>query len=593
MTLRLIGVRSYLAVLVATLCAALSGSVRATAQDVGSEAQRESGKTLYLKYCSQCHGEKGDGEGYGSSHLRPRPRDFTTGKFKVRTTPNGALPTHQDLVNIIRRGMPYTSMPAWPTLSDEDVANLAYFLTTFSPDFSKAENVPQPVPLPSAPRATNESIELGKKLYVDSGCVKCHGNLGRGDGTSAPTLKDDWGHPIRAANLAQSWTFRGGSSREDIFRTMSTGLNGTPMPSFLDALTPEQRWSITDFIVSLSGSNGPGYTNLVVAKHVGERIDLAKGAASFASAPAARFPIVGQIMEPGRAFHPPATSVTVQAIYDADSIALLVRWHDMSAQKTGKNGPSLPVPQEEEEEPAAGAAAGEGASAGAKGSVFGEAEVAPTPAGQAQDPFAEAEAPGDQPSEFSDAVAVQIPSQTPTGARKPYFIFGDAESSVDLWFFDLAGSNPVQFTGRGSADVAAKDTTESHGSRELRPGRVVGDLQATASPSLRRAVLPWRVHAGRLLGVGWLLARAWQQARPHAVVLALPRAGNCPVGRRPDGENCADHSRLRTGHHRLGAVASPLSRARGATQSADASRSHQCMSPSGESHVQEHLRSRR
>ena len=463
MTLRPIGVRSYLAVLVATLCAALSGSVRAAAQDVGTEAQRESGKTLYLKYCSQCHGEKGDGEGYGSSHLRPRPRDFTTGKFKVRTTPNGALPTHQDLVNIIRRGMPYTSMPAWPTLSDEDVANLAYFLTTFSPDFSKAENVPQPVPLPSAPRATNESIELGKKLYVDSGCVKCHGNLGRGDGTSAPTLKDDWGHPIRAANLAQSWTFRGGSSREDIFRTMSTGLNGTPMPSFLEALTPEQRWSITDFIVSLSGSNGPGYTNLVVAKHVGERIDLAKGAASFASAPAARFPIVGQIMEPGRAFHPPATSVTVQAIYDADSIALLVRWHDMSAQKTGKNGPSLPVPQEEEEEPAAGAAAGEGASAGAKGSVFGDAEVAPTPAGQAQDPFAEAEAPGDQPSEFSDAVAVQIPSQTPTGARKPYFIFGDAESSVDLWFFDLAGPNPVQFTGRGSADVAAKDTTDLTG----------------------------------------------------------------------------------------------------------------------------------
>ena len=81
-------------------------------------------------------------------HLRPRPRDFTTGKFKVRTTPNGALPTHQDLVNIIRRGMPYTSMPAWPNLSDEEVSSLAYFLTTFSPDFSKAENVSQARPAP-------------------------------------------------------------------------------------------------------------------------------------------------------------------------------------------------------------------------------------------------------------------------------------------------------------------------------------------------------------------------------------------------------------------------------------------------------------
>ena len=242
--------------------------MRAAAPDVGTDAQRESGKQLYLKYCSQCHGENGDGEGYATPHLRPRPRNFTTGKFKVRTTPNGALPTHQDLVNIIRRGMPYTSMPAWPDLTDQEVSDLAYFITTFSPDFSKPENVPQPVPLPSAPNATNESIELGKKLYEETGCVKCHGTLGRGDGPSAPTLKDDWGYPIRAADLAQSWTFRGGSSREDIFRTMSTGFNGTPMPSFLDALTPEQRWAITDFIVSLSGSNGPGYSNLVVAKHV-------------------------------------------------------------------------------------------------------------------------------------------------------------------------------------------------------------------------------------------------------------------------------------------------------------------------------------
>ena len=131
--------------------------------------------------------------------------------------------------------------------------------------------------LPSAPSSSNESVELGKKLYVDSGCVKCHGPLGRGDGPSAPTLKDDAGYPIRAADLAQRWTFRGGSSREDIFRTMSTGLNGTPMPSFADALKPEERWAITDFIASLSGGDGPGYTNLVIAKYVPEPIDLEEG----------------------------------------------------------------------------------------------------------------------------------------------------------------------------------------------------------------------------------------------------------------------------------------------------------------------------
>jgi mono/diheme cytochrome c family protein len=444
-------------VLIASLCAALTGSARVAAQDVGTEAQRESGKQLYLKLCSQCHGDKGDGEGYATPHLFPKPRDFTTAKYKVRTTPNGALPSHQDLVNIIRRGMPYTSMPAWPNLSDQEVSDLAYFLTTFSPDFSNAENVPQPVPLPSAPGISSESIELGKKLYVETGCVKCHGTLGRGDGPSASTLVDDLQHPLRPADLTQSWTFRGGSTREDIFRTMTTGFNGTPMPGFLDALTPEQRWAITDYIVSLSGENGPRYTNLVVARHVLDPIDLAKGAASFASAPPARFAIVGQIMEPGRAFHPPTTSVTVQAIYDAESIALLVRWNDMSPEKTGKNGPMLPVPPEEEAWVPAGAA------------PQAEADpFAPAAPGAAQqppaDPFAEAPvAPAGQPSEFSDAVAIQIPAQVPTGARKPYFIFGDPQNPVDLWFFDLAGANPLQFTGRGSADVAPNDTGDVTG----------------------------------------------------------------------------------------------------------------------------------
>ena len=454
--------------LILVACVAITGSARVTAQDVGTDAQRESGKKLYEKYCSQCHGEKGDGEGYATPHLYPRPRDFTTGKYKVRSTPTGALPTHQDLINIIRRGMPYTSMPAWPNFTDPEVSDLAHYVKSFSAEFANKESVPQPVPLPGAPNTTKEAIETGKKLYEETGCIKCHGTLGRGDGPSAPAMLDDFGRPIRPANLAQNWTFRGGSSREDIFRTMSTGFNGTPMPGFVDALTPEQRWAITDYIVSLSGGNAPGYTNLVVAKHVLDPIDLSKGTASFESARPASFPVVGQIMEPGRSFHPPATSVTVQAIYDGESIAVLVRWHDMSAEKAGKNAPLLPVPLAEEEAPAAAATPSDAAGADAK-NPFGEAEVATPPTGQkpaAQppaDPFAQEQAPAAPPSEFSDAVAVQIPSQVPAGARKPYFIFGDSQNSVDLWFFDLAKTEPLQFTGKGSAEIAPNDAGELTG----------------------------------------------------------------------------------------------------------------------------------
>ena len=334
------------------------------------------------------------------------------------------------------------------------------------------------------------------------------------------------------------------------------------MPAFVDdALTPEQRWAITDFIVSLSGSSGPGYSNLVVAKHVQDPIDLAKGAASFASAPVARFPIVGQIMEPGRSFHPPATSVTVQAIYDAESIALLVRWHDMSAEKTGKNGPSLPVPPEEEEERRR--TAGERGARRARSATRSRAGPGRrSPAG----PLCRAGgASRRRPSEFSDAVSIQIPSQVPTGARKPYFIFGDGQNSVDLWFFDLARPDPLQFTGKGSADIAPNDTGRSHRCRELRPGRMVGHLQAAASRNLGRPVHARRVPAGRLLGLGRVLARAWQQARSHGLVLPLRRAGSGPIGRRPDGEDGADHSRHRAGRDRLGAAALRLSRT-GATR---------------------------
>lgn len=463
MTARLFGPRSLIAAafagLMIALCAAPAGSARVAAQDIGTEAQRESGKRLYDKYCAQCHGDNGDGEGYATPHLFPRPRNFTTGKYKVRTTPSGALPTHQDLVNIIRRGMPYTSMPAWPTLTDQEVSDLAYFLTTFSPDFANKENVPQPVAFPPAPKVTEESIESGKKLYEETGCVRCHGTLGRGDGPSAPGMVDEFGHPIRPADLSQSWTFRGGASREDIYRTMSTGFNGTPMPGFDDtALTPEQKWNITDYIVSLSGTNGPGYTDLVIAKHVLDPIDLSKGTESFESARVARFPIVGQIMEPGRSFYPPATSVTVQAIYDAESIAVLVRWHDMSAEKTGKNGPALPVPLEEEQ-----AAPPRAAGAAVDPNDPFAVQTPPAGAQPPADPFADPTAPAAPASEFSDAVAIQIPSQVPAGARKPYFIFGDGQNSVDLWFYDLARPDPLQFTGKGSADIAPNDTGDVTG----------------------------------------------------------------------------------------------------------------------------------
>src|SRR5262249_3690077 len=109
---------------------ALAGAV-----DLGGDADRAAGKVLYQKYCSQCHGDQGDGNGYAAPHLKPRPRNFTTGKFKIRTTPSGAMPTTDDLKHIIHAGMPYTTMPPWPQFTDDELKHLAYYVKSFSPDF--------------------------------------------------------------------------------------------------------------------------------------------------------------------------------------------------------------------------------------------------------------------------------------------------------------------------------------------------------------------------------------------------------------------------------------------------------------------------
>jgi mono/diheme cytochrome c family protein len=36
-----------------------------------------------------------------------------------------------------------------------------------------------------------------------------------------------------------------------MFRDLVTGLDGTPMPSFANAMTPDQRWDVVHYIRSL------------------------------------------------------------------------------------------------------------------------------------------------------------------------------------------------------------------------------------------------------------------------------------------------------------------------------------------------------
>ena len=193
----------------------------------------EKGKEVYEESCAHCHGTEGRGDGSAAENLLPKPRDFTRGLYKIRSTEAGELPTDQDLFDIITDGMPGSSMPGWETsLSANDRWEVTAYIKTFHDGFKERAAPLRQITLAGEISYSQESVEVGKGLYTELGCVECHGNIGRGDGTSAPTLTDEWGFQTWPANLTQGWNFRGGADTEDIFKRFIGGIAGSPMPAF-------------------------------------------------------------------------------------------------------------------------------------------------------------------------------------------------------------------------------------------------------------------------------------------------------------------------------------------------------------------------
>jgi cytochrome c oxidase cbb3-type subunit I/II len=237
-----------------------------------------------------------------ATFLSPRPRDFTLGVFKFRTTPSGSLPTDGDLYRTVTRGVRWTAMPTWHELPDKERLAVVAFIKTFSTRF-KEETPEPPFVIGDPPKATPELVARGKDLYVKAKCFQCHGDGGKGDGVSAAELKDQAGFPIRPADFTRG-QFKGGSNVRDIYRTMSLGLDGTPMPSFADSMSDAERWAISYYVLSLSAWMDP---------LTGKRIELPPGARAALNSREtdAGHPQLAldpteptRVAEPGRRLHP-------------------------------------------------------------------------------------------------------------------------------------------------------------------------------------------------------------------------------------------------------------------------------------------------
>jgi cytochrome c oxidase cbb3-type subunit 2 len=223
------------------------------------------GADVYARYCVGCHGDRGDGRGPAADMLITKPRDFTKGLFKFRTTPSGTLPTDQDLFAIITRGVYRTSMPEWSLLSERERWALVAYVKSFYPEWAQ-RGAGASIALPKAPAtlAAPESIARGRELYQMLECSACHGQSGRGDGPSAGKMDPDaWGNPQHPFDFTKG-RLKSGASPEDVYRTFMTGLNGTAMPSYYDifaepdgdSIRAGDAWNLVAYILSLRASPG-------------------------------------------------------------------------------------------------------------------------------------------------------------------------------------------------------------------------------------------------------------------------------------------------------------------------------------------------
>ncbi len=214
----------------------------------------KAGADLYYRYCWGCHGARGNGDGENAPYLNILPRNFVTAAFKCRSTPTGTLPLDQDIYNTLIRGINFTNMPSWVTLTAQNRADLVAFIKTFSARWV-TEKPGDPIQIPAEPALTVASIKHGGELFQKLECWKCHGQEGRGDGPSASTLTDSNDQPIRPYNFTSDNRSKCGRTNQDVYKIFMTGLDGTPMPSFADVIKPEDAWDLVHFLRTLQVNN--------------------------------------------------------------------------------------------------------------------------------------------------------------------------------------------------------------------------------------------------------------------------------------------------------------------------------------------------
>ncbi len=277
------------------------------------------GQKLFQTHCASCHGPQGTGDGSAARYVYPKPRDFTRGVFKVRSTPDGEMPTDQDLLNAITRGMPGSPMPSFAYLNEADRRALTDYVKSLVARNLEGEAPAEPIKVGAEPPATPQTIAAGKVLYEKMQCGKCHGETGKGDGPSAANLRDSWGYPITVRDFTTG-VYLGGPTDRDLYLRFTTGMSGTPMPSFAESLTDEQRWALVHYVQSLRVPHEecvPPKDSLIQARRVrGEITDK-----TFVKTTDYQIPMMALWPSPH-----PLHGIHVNAVHNGKQVGFLLEW---------------------------------------------------------------------------------------------------------------------------------------------------------------------------------------------------------------------------------------------------------------------------
>lgn len=223
------------------------------------------GQQAFMNRCSGCHGAAADGNGASSAMLNPKPRNLVAGSFKFHSTPSGVLPTVDDLLKTINQGVIGSSMPSFQEVPEQEKLAIVMYVRSLRPEFKDTvgDQIPLNIPVPPKDMFSNKagllvSAKKGKAHYTKA-CVLCHGDQGKGDGPSAAELTDADNQPIKPANLRLAY-IKSGRTPQDVFKAITVGLDGSPMPGFETLFTETQRWELVAYIYYLRGQEAGIYT---------------------------------------------------------------------------------------------------------------------------------------------------------------------------------------------------------------------------------------------------------------------------------------------------------------------------------------------